>query len=164
MTSNPSKKPVAFHQLLLLAWLALWPWRWRQYVPPKRQSVFELHGVTTQNTVLIIVTAMRTSNPTQINYEFCYQLQNQNSILLSLKNAGHNVAFSYQALYIPKPKWPAKWLRETNPPVLLHVFIVLLVCSTEWNLSPLLLWDKIFTSLLILTLKRLWKLPLRWVK
>jgi hypothetical protein len=21
---------------LLLAWLTLWPWRWRQYIPPKR--------------------------------------------------------------------------------------------------------------------------------
>jgi hypothetical protein len=29
-----------------LAWLNLWPWRWRRHVPPKRQLTFHgLHGV-----------------------------------------------------------------------------------------------------------------------
>jgi hypothetical protein len=41
------------------------PWRWRRYVPPKRQLTFNgLHGVISQKTVLFITTAVRTSNPT----------------------------------------------------------------------------------------------------
>jgi hypothetical protein len=38
--------------------------RWRQYVPPKRQWTLPCYtGVTSQNTVLIIVAAMKSSNP-----------------------------------------------------------------------------------------------------
>jgi hypothetical protein len=35
-----------------LAWLTLRSWRWRRCVPPKRRTSSELHGVTTQKTVL----------------------------------------------------------------------------------------------------------------
>jgi hypothetical protein len=40
----------------------LQPWRWRQYVSPKRQYLpTSLHGVTTQNNIAIF-TAVKTSN------------------------------------------------------------------------------------------------------
>jgi hypothetical protein len=43
--------------------LTLRPWRWRQYVPPKRRWTYTIiHAVTSQKTVLSIVT-VRTSNP-----------------------------------------------------------------------------------------------------
>jgi hypothetical protein len=51
-----------------LTWLTLRPWRWRQYVPPKRWLTFiGLHGVISQEirVVLSIATAVRTSNLTQ---------------------------------------------------------------------------------------------------
>jgi hypothetical protein len=36
-----------------LAWLTLWPWRWRQYVAPKCQFTFtRLHGIISQMTEL----------------------------------------------------------------------------------------------------------------
>jgi hypothetical protein len=35
-----------------LAWLTLWPRRWRRYVPPKRQAPSELRAITTQKTIL----------------------------------------------------------------------------------------------------------------
>jgi hypothetical protein len=45
--------------------LILWPWRWRRYVPPERQLTFNrLHSIISQKTVLLITTAVRTSNPT----------------------------------------------------------------------------------------------------
>jgi hypothetical protein len=32
-----------------LAWLILWPWRWRRHFPPKRQLTFNgLHGIISQ--------------------------------------------------------------------------------------------------------------------
>jgi hypothetical protein len=34
---------------------SLQSWRWRQYVPPKRQFISKLHGVTTQKTVIHIL-------------------------------------------------------------------------------------------------------------
>jgi hypothetical protein len=41
------------------------PWRWRQYVPPKRSFTFTgLHGVKPHKIELFITTAMRTSSPT----------------------------------------------------------------------------------------------------
>jgi hypothetical protein len=40
--------------LYFFAWLTLWPWRWRQYVPLKCQETpTELHGITTQETVIL---------------------------------------------------------------------------------------------------------------
>jgi hypothetical protein len=42
----------------------LLPWRWRRYVPPKRQLTQYLHGVTSQMTAFFIVTAVKTSNLT----------------------------------------------------------------------------------------------------
>jgi hypothetical protein len=47
---------------LLPAWLTLWSWRWRQYVPLKHwQTSIILHGVTSQKIGLCIVITMRTS-------------------------------------------------------------------------------------------------------
>jgi hypothetical protein len=49
-----------------LARLILWPWRWRQYIPPKRELTFNgLHYVVSQKVVLFITTSVRTSNPAQ---------------------------------------------------------------------------------------------------
>jgi hypothetical protein len=45
--------------------LILRPWRWRRYVPPKRQLTFNgLHGIVSQKIEVFITTAVRTSNPT----------------------------------------------------------------------------------------------------
>jgi hypothetical protein len=38
------------------------PWRWGQYVPPKRRFTQELHGATSQKTAFFIVTAVKISN------------------------------------------------------------------------------------------------------
>jgi hypothetical protein len=44
-------------------------WRRRRYVPPKRQLTLNgLHGLISQKIVLFITTAVRTSNPTQLNF------------------------------------------------------------------------------------------------
>jgi hypothetical protein len=49
---------------LLLAWLVLWPWGWRQYVPPNLwQTSARLDGVTSYK-ILFIVTVMTTINLT----------------------------------------------------------------------------------------------------
>jgi hypothetical protein len=56
-----------------LARLIFRPWRWRQYVPPKRRLTFNgLHGVMSQKIVLFITTAVITSNPTCIFVAFLY--------------------------------------------------------------------------------------------
>jgi hypothetical protein len=42
----------------LMPWLTLWPWKWRQYIPLKHwRTPTWLHNVTSQKTVLVIVTA-----------------------------------------------------------------------------------------------------------
>jgi hypothetical protein len=40
------------------------PWRWRQYVPPKRRFTQVLHGATFRKTAFFIVTAVKSSNLT----------------------------------------------------------------------------------------------------
>jgi hypothetical protein len=59
---NPNKKPAARLPLLVFAWLILWPWRCRRYVPPKRRTFSEVHGVASQKTVLYLVTHVGTSD------------------------------------------------------------------------------------------------------
>jgi hypothetical protein len=55
---------ICFHAGFFLS-LLFWPWKWRRYVPPKRRLTFKgLHSVISQNMVLFITTAMRTSNST----------------------------------------------------------------------------------------------------
>jgi hypothetical protein len=44
-----------------LVWRILLPWRWRRHDHPKHQALLELHGLTTQNAVFFIVTAVRAS-------------------------------------------------------------------------------------------------------
>jgi hypothetical protein len=51
-----------------LAWLILKSWVGRRYVPTKRRDISELHGIITHKTVLFIVMAVRTSNPTYENF------------------------------------------------------------------------------------------------
>jgi hypothetical protein len=53
----------AFCLLLLVSLLGFnfRHWRRRRYFPPKRRAISKLHGVTTQKTVLFIVTAIRTA-------------------------------------------------------------------------------------------------------
>jgi hypothetical protein len=42
------------------------PWRWRRYIPLKRQLTLNgLHGIISQKMVLFITTAVRTSDPTE---------------------------------------------------------------------------------------------------
>jgi hypothetical protein len=52
---KPKRKPAeagSARRLLVSCLLILQPWRWKRYIPPKRPDVSELHGVTTQRTVL----------------------------------------------------------------------------------------------------------------
>jgi hypothetical protein len=43
------------------------PWRWRLYDPPKRRlTLNKLHGVMSQNMILFITNAVKTSNPTRL--------------------------------------------------------------------------------------------------
>jgi hypothetical protein len=50
------------------AWLILWPWWWRQYVPQKHKLTFNrLHGIISQKILLFIATAVRNSNPTHLD-------------------------------------------------------------------------------------------------
>jgi hypothetical protein len=52
---------------MFLAQLIIRPWRWKQYVPPKRRLTLNgLHGVISQKMVRFITTAVRTSNPTSL--------------------------------------------------------------------------------------------------
>jgi hypothetical protein len=37
------------------------PWRWRQYIPPKRRFTQDLHGATSQKSAFFIVTDLKTS-------------------------------------------------------------------------------------------------------
>jgi hypothetical protein len=62
--SNQRESRRQAEQGWFLARLILRPWRWRQYVTPKRRLTFTgLHGVISQKIVLFITTALRTSNP-----------------------------------------------------------------------------------------------------
>jgi hypothetical protein len=65
-TGLPTGEHSACH--LVAHWFAelfLWPWRGRQYVPPKhRVQLNRLHGVISQKTILFITPAVNTSNPT----------------------------------------------------------------------------------------------------
>jgi hypothetical protein len=45
----------------LFAWLTLLPWRLRWNARPEHRAFSELHGISTQKTVLFIVTTMKTS-------------------------------------------------------------------------------------------------------
>jgi hypothetical protein len=64
-----------------LARLILRPWRWSRYVPPKRRSTFNgLHGVISQETVLFITTAMRTSSSTCYCTAYIISMQNESLI------------------------------------------------------------------------------------
>jgi hypothetical protein len=47
-----------------LVWLPLWLCRWSQCVPLKYKVLPELRSITSQNTTVIIVTAVKTLNPT----------------------------------------------------------------------------------------------------
>jgi hypothetical protein len=49
---------------LFLVHRFLSPWWWRRYVPPKHRFLQEPHGVTSQEMVFFIVTAMKTPNLT----------------------------------------------------------------------------------------------------
>jgi hypothetical protein len=46
------------------AWLTLCAWRRWLYVPSECHAAFELHSIKTKKTMLFIVIAVRTSNPT----------------------------------------------------------------------------------------------------
>jgi hypothetical protein len=48
----------------LLSSIFLLPWRWRRKFPPKRRFLQDPHATISQKTAFIIVTAVKTSNPT----------------------------------------------------------------------------------------------------
>jgi hypothetical protein len=51
------------YSCLLLAWHTFWPWRWRQYLPPKHLwNSTILHRFTSQKIVLLQVITVRTIN------------------------------------------------------------------------------------------------------
>jgi hypothetical protein len=51
-TSNPTQLSACFCWFVAL--ITARPWRWRQYVVPKRRTVPELHGFATQNTAFFM--------------------------------------------------------------------------------------------------------------
>jgi hypothetical protein len=52
-----------------LAWFILRPWKFRRYIPPKWKFICNaLHGVISRKVELFIPTAVRASNPTNLNY------------------------------------------------------------------------------------------------
>jgi hypothetical protein len=60
-----------------LCWFLVWlrPWRWKQYIPPRRQLTFNgLHGVIPLKVKFHIAIAVSTSNPThgRRNYIFMW--------------------------------------------------------------------------------------------
>jgi hypothetical protein len=64
-----SRFAACFYAGFLLSFFFL-PWRWRRYVPPKGRLAFNgLHGLVSQNIVLFLTTAVRTSNPTYVEYK-----------------------------------------------------------------------------------------------
>jgi hypothetical protein len=71
--NKPRKKP-AWKQIKNGALLSRWflaklilPWRWKRYFPPKLRLAFNgLQGVISQKIERFIITALSTSNPTNI--------------------------------------------------------------------------------------------------
>jgi hypothetical protein len=65
-SEEPARVSVCSHLFTLVPRSRIFvPWRWRQYVPPKRRFTQDLHGATSQKTTFFIVTAVKTSNLTQ---------------------------------------------------------------------------------------------------
>jgi hypothetical protein len=46
------------------------PRRWRRYIPPKRLFTQDLHDATSQNTAFFIVTAVKTSDLTNLIFNY----------------------------------------------------------------------------------------------
>jgi hypothetical protein len=63
-TAWPIREPRTVVRLTTI----LRPWRWRRYVPPKRRvQLYGLHGVISQKMILFKSTAVKNSNPTNLN-------------------------------------------------------------------------------------------------
>jgi hypothetical protein len=61
---------VCSHLLMLVPCSQIFlPWRWRRYIPPKRQFTQDLHSITSQKMTFFIVTAVKASNLT-----YCYHI------------------------------------------------------------------------------------------
>jgi hypothetical protein len=69
LTTYLSKQVYNSHLLTLVprSWIFV-PWRWRRYVPPKRQLNQDLHSATSQKMTFFIVTAVKTSNLTEKSF------------------------------------------------------------------------------------------------
>jgi hypothetical protein len=83
-----------------LIWFILLPWRWRQYVPPKRWFTQDPHGATSQKTAFFIVTEVKTSNLTFycfISNKFIFIIVIVISIMYNLD--AHNL---YQCILISR--------------------------------------------------------------
>jgi hypothetical protein len=62
-------------------------WRWRRYVPLKRQLTFNgLHGVISQKIVLFITTAVRTLHPAKLSVLYRHQNAGLNHIRIKVGN------------------------------------------------------------------------------
>jgi hypothetical protein len=66
--------------LTFLTRLLFSSWWWRRYVPPKHRFLQEPHGVTSQKTGLLIVTAVKTSNLAS-HYQFNWMVPFQFTFL-----------------------------------------------------------------------------------
>jgi hypothetical protein len=77
-----------------LEWLTFRPWRWRQYIPPKRGTFSRLHGVTNKNATFFIVTNLSTLIP----------LNSQLSYAKLFLKARHFVYLPYY-LHLFRSKW-----------------------------------------------------------
>jgi hypothetical protein len=127
--AGDKQKPNACFLVLLNLFLR--PWRWRPYVPPKRQwKLNGLHGVISQKMILFITTAVKTSNSTLFkiwwhggNTEFGNEILSlvstgsRNYWVFGLcpssgilKTREHNIFIVYFSCYLPLTKPGLRYL------------------------------------------------------
>jgi hypothetical protein len=129
---KPSKKSTEVGGKLssFLARFIHWLWRWRRCVPQKFQAFFKQHSVTTQKTVLFVVSTVRTSNP-----EHCVQWEFIESVSI---------------IYCDRNEWSAphsSGIPLRKDLLILIVFVVLggpkshsRCSSKQENLAPIRSW------------------------
>lgn len=125
---------------LILAWLTLRLWWWKQYVPPKCDKLITLRGVTFPTPVLFTTTAVRASNPnclyisrTKLN-TFLWSVQSTSHYGIGL-TPPYSVWFLYRSffpvirhrqqinmkrIYGNQPWHSAQIWYELKPPLCLH--------------------------------------------
>jgi hypothetical protein len=89
----------------LVCWTILRPWRWRQYVPPKRRvQLYGLHGVISQKMIHFKTIAVKTSNPTCLHeiMEWCIFICTYSKITLLCVWVVTNDVLQYYVCEVPK--------------------------------------------------------------